>query len=266
MMEKKIIVAIVLIAAALGFFLYASHTSFSLFLLIIILAGMNEFYQMVFPQKEYAFKMFGFLITSLVVADIYFVNSSFVSALLVLVLPLYFLLYIKEKDNQRFISNLGMLLLGILYIPFCFSHAILLHEMEIGKKGLFFLCVTIWSFDSFAYLVGSLSGKIKLAPHISSGKTLEGFIAGVLAGIILCLPYRFLFFRELALQHTLIISLSLCFLSQLGDLFESRIKRCFGFKDSSHLFPGHGGILDRIDSFAFSTPFLYYYLRIYGFK
>jgi len=266
MNKKKIITAIVLTAAALCFLLYASHASFSFLLFIIILAGMNEYYQMVFPQKEYTFKIFGFLISSFLVADIYFENLGLLSILLVSVVPLYFLLYIKEENNQRFISNLSMFLLGILYIPFCFSHAILLHGMVMGKKALFLLCVTIWGFDSFAYLVGSLLGKIKLAPYISSGKTLEGFIAGIIAGITLCLSYRSLFFQELSLYHTFIISLSLCLLSQLGDLFESRIKRCFGFKDSGNLLPGHGGVLDRMDSFAFSIPFLYYYLRVYGLK
>ena len=121
----------------------------------------------------------------------------------------------------------------------------------------FILFVLIWSSDSFAYFFGRLFGKHKMAPKISPKKTWEGFIGGVICTLILG------FFIEQYLPEMrgnwLIIGFLVSIFAPLGDLVESQLKRTFGVKDSGNIIPGHGGVLDRLDSFIICAPVIYMY-------
>jgi phosphatidate cytidylyltransferase len=96
-------------------------------------------------------------------------------------------------------------------------------------------------------------------PHISPGKTIEGTIGLLCGGMTGCIIFKLIFFHALSFAHVLIIGFAGSILGQLGDLCESTIKRAAGVKDSGSLLPGHGGILDRLDSLLFIIPFVYYY-------
>lgn len=119
--------------------------------------------------------------------------------------------------------------------------------------------IIIWCADTFAYLVGRAIGKNKLAPTISPGKTIEGFIGGIifsmLAGYILGIYYT-----SIPQLHWLIMAGGIAIVGTLGDLYESSLKRKANFKDSGNIIPGHGGVLDRLDSFLFAALFTYFYL------
>lgn len=119
--------------------------------------------------------------------------------------------------------------------------------------------IIIWCADTFAYLVGRAIGKHKLAPTISPGKTIEGFIGGiafsVLAGYILGF-----YFTSIPQHHWLVLAGCIAVVGTLGDLYESSLKRKAGMKDSGNIIPGHGGVLDRLDSFLFAATFTYFYL------
>ncbi|MDR1876101.1 MAG: phosphatidate cytidylyltransferase [Flavobacteriaceae bacterium] len=126
---------------------------------------------------------------------------------------------------------------------------------------IFFVFLLIWISDSFAYLVGSKFGKRKLAPKISPNKSVEGLLGGVvftiIAGIIIEV------FRTELRGDWIVISIIIAIFAPIGDLAESRLKRLFNVKDSGSLMPGHGGILDRLDSFIFCIPAIFtYYLII----
>lgn len=121
--------------------------------------------------------------------------------------------------------------------------------------------VLIWCNDTFAYLVGSQLGKHKLFPRISPNKTWEGFFGGVVFTLLASAVF-FYFQPYMPLSAWLGLALVVLIFATLGDLFESSLKRSYNKKDSGKFMPGHGGILDRIDSLLFVLPMAYFYLRI----
>ena len=125
--------------------------------------------------------------------------------------------------------------------------------------ALLFLC--IWLTDSAAYLCGRQWGRKKLAPSISPAKTVVGFFSGLLGGLLPALLHGFLPSIPLAALLGLLLLASLG--GQLGDLVESAIKRDMGVKDAPPLIPGHGGALDRFDSYLFAFPLAYLYIRVF---
>src|SRR5204863_1336922 len=106
-------------------------------------------------------------------------------------------------------------------------------------------------------------GRHKLAPAISPGKTWEGAIAGMLASLLLAAVAHYWFFRELPLRFALPLAAVMNVLSVIGDLTESALKRSAGAKDTAKILPGHGGVLDRLDSLLFNAPVIYYFARVY---
>ena len=152
--------------------------------------------------------------------------------------------------------------LGTVYIGWAFGyHLILLRNIAGAGRGLvFFLLVIVWLGDTAAYLFGKRFGRHKLRPTISPGKTVEGTIAGIVFGTLGGFGVWSFFLQDiLSLSHTLILGVLLGIVGQLSDLSESVIKRSAEVKDSGHLIPGHGGLLDRCDSLIFSALVLYHY-------
>lgn len=152
-------------------------------------------------------------------------------------------------------------------LPFLWS-VIILRASDItvdpyhGAKLVLFVCFLVWAADSGAYFAGKSLGKRKMAPHVSPNKTIEGLIGGIITALIV----GWLFAGWFAIQftspiHMVIITLITVVISVLGDLVESMFKRVSGIKDSSNIIPGHGGVLDRIDSLTAAFPvfaLLYY--------
>jgi phosphatidate cytidylyltransferase len=121
--------------------------------------------------------------------------------------------------------------------------------------------LTVWITDTGAYFVGKPLGRHKLAPHISPGKTWEGAAGGQLAGLIAVIGLTEAFGLDVDIVHVVALGLIVPTVAQIGDLAESALKRGLGVKDSSGLVPGHGGVLDRLDSLLFAAPTVYWYLR-----
>ncbi len=158
-------------------------------------------------------------------------------------------------------------LTGILTIGWALGyHLVLLRAAEpIGRHLIFLLAGTIWCSDTGAYLVGRAFGRHKLGTPVSPRKTIEGTLGGWVIGTATGWLLSVIFLNDtLAWGHALCIGLLLSVLGQLGDLSASLMKRTAGVKDSGQVIPGHGGFLDRCDSLIFSTPVLYYYLKLTG--
>jgi phosphatidate cytidylyltransferase len=149
---------------------------------------------------------------------------------------------------------------GVVYIALPLSHLVLLKGMEQGKWWILFTLILIWSNDTFAYYTGKNLGKHKLCPKISPKKTIEGAVGGIFGGIIAALIFNYLKPLGVGNLELIIVALFIGGLSIMGDLIESTMKRGMGVKDSGSMIPGHGGLLDRIDSMIFVVPALYYYL------
>lgn len=173
-------------------------------------------------------------------------------------------LFSELAYNRIFLADSALMytLKGVLYFGWFPSYFILLRNLPRGQWAFFFLLLSVWVFDSAAYLVGVAFGRHKLWPAISPKKSWEG-LAG---GLVFCCLATWLVGLPLGLpwEHCLVLGLILGLLAQAGDLVESHWKRWAGTKDSGNILPGHGGLLDRLDSFIITAPFFYYYLQVFG--
>jgi phosphatidate cytidylyltransferase len=149
----------------------------------------------------------------------------------------------------------------ITFIPALYGNASAI-PMENGKYLIWYLLLSSWGTDIFAYLVGKHFGKHKFS-KVSPNKTIEGCVAGTIGAIITCVIYTFLLQKVGGVETysyglIALIAFVLSVVGQIGDFAASAIKRYFDVKDFSEVFPGHGGMLDRIDSFMFSAPYAYF--------
>ena len=156
-------------------------------------------------------------------------------------------------------------LAGILYMGWMLGYYVALREVDQGKGWVIFVFLSTFACDTAAFFIGSAWGRRPLAPTISPGKTWEGAIGGFLAALAAALIlYTLLDVAGLSLPissaQTILLGCFIGLLAQLGDLLESLLKRRAGVKDSGSLIPGHGGILDRIDSLVFTGVIVYYYV------
>jgi len=166
-------------------------------------------------------------------------------------------------DLPLFVGELLGRLLPVIYVGLLLSYVILIGaSSEIGGRIIVLIFMIVWATDTFAYAGGRILGKHKLSPFLSPNKTWEGFYAGFIGALIAGALAK-LIFLDLAWPKMIVISLLACLLGQSGDLFESALKRHCRIKDSSSILPGHGGILDRFDSFLFAIPIVYLILIIW---
>ncbi len=168
----------------------------------------------------------------------------------------------KQPIRERTLALMSELF-GIFYLAL-FLYSALPVRYDFGNKaGLHWtliLLAVIWTGDTVALVIGKTLGRSPFAPILSPKKTNEGAVAGLLGGIAIAAALQHFLFPDLLLRHVVVASVLLGIFGQLGDLAESMLKRAAEVKDSSHLIPGHGGILDRMDSLLFAFPVMYFYL------
>lgn len=168
-----------------------------------------------------------------------------------------FSLWILISNNTFDLYKMGYLFVGTIYIGYGFTFMM---KTIWGPHGLYFTLLVVlitWANDSSAYFIGRKWGKRKLWPHISPNKTLEGSLAGIIAGVFLSILVYLGFSSEGTILTAIWLGIIIASVGQLGDLLESAWKRTAGIKDSGHILPGHGGVLDRFDSLLFSFIVLY---------
>ncbi|MCO4850794.1 phosphatidate cytidylyltransferase [Bacillus vallismortis] len=178
---------------------------------------------------------------------------------------LLLLTYTVLVKNTFTFDEVGFITLAAIYIGMCFHYFIEIRNLDqYGLIYIFYACVVIWSTDSGAYFVGKTLGKRKLWPEISPNKTVEGFAGGIVISLVLATIFQLVVHLPISYIYLLLITLFLSIFGQLGDLVESALKRHYDVKDSGRILPGHGGILDRFDSFLFVMPFLYFLLALFS--
>lgn len=168
------------------------------------------------------------------------------------------------KNSKNPIANLGAHFFSYIYlvIPLSLLNFLFYTSLEFDNKVIYLLIGIFgitWINDTFAYIVGSFIGRTKLIEKVSPNKTWEGTIGGLLFGLLTAY-ILFLIFPELNLQQWLGFALITVLFGNLGDLFESLLKRSINIKESGWIIPGHGGVLDRIDSILFAAPFVFMYV------
>jgi len=165
------------------------------------------------------------------------------------------------KFTSELYFDSGKLIFTVIYVALPFSFALGLPKFSSYDSNfsleVIFLFILIWSSDTFAYIVGKFFGKHKMAPKISPKKTWEGYAGGVV--LTLVLSYFVEMYQPQLRGNWMVVGFLIAAFAPLGDLVESQLKRTFGVKDSGNIIPGHGGVLDRLDSFLICVPVVYLY-------
>ncbi len=251
-----IMVPPVILLIALG-----PSTILHLMVLLATFFGLREYYNLALPHSRWTDRVTGMglgLILSIIIS---FGNAKGISPFLVLILLILSTLSMATpKDLSTSISKMGIILFGVFYIAFLLAYISLIRNKTDGRLWVLFLIATVWSGDIFALLIGSSIGRHKLYPRISPNKTYEGLGGAMIGSIIVAFCFSFFFLPHLEKKICIFLAIGLGILGQFGDFTESMLKRSAQVKDSGTLIPGHGGMLDRIDSFLFSAPFLHYSL------
>ncbi len=230
-----------------------------LLILVMIATGVGswELARILFPDVERHIPVDPFLLISLIVplAAYWYGIRGLLGGMLINILACFSEAISIYGLREKVLDKLVYRIFHVIYIPFCLSHIVLLN-----RKWIFFVLVVIFAGDSGAYYSGKKFGKRKLCPRVSPGKTVEGAIGGFVASLIVATIYGILFITDKKLMAVILIGAILNVIGQLGDLGESLVKRSKGVKDSSNILPGHGGLLDRLDSLLFAFPAIYYLL------
>ena len=261
MIRKRIITAlwgIPLVIAAVWFDEPISW--FTVLAAIWGLLAVLEFYRMVGVSKVLPLTVFGLAGTALFILYPHCEFKLVLPFLLTvtLSLSLIMLVFIRQKDGV--FSNWAWIMGGILYVGWLLSLLVTL-RIEAGREWVFLALFTTFGSDTAAYFIGKAFGRHKLAPGISPGKTWEGAIAGVFGGVIISLLFILSTPLQLPLGYgqAVLLGVLISVFGQLGDLAESLLKRNAGVKDSGGLMPGHGGLLDRMDSVVLAGVVVYLY-------
>lgn len=208
-------------------------------------------------------------IVSLMIIGSSFLSDIALREIMIAILPISFLVLMIEmvfaKDKKSFI-DVAISLVGIMYIPMMLVFLSYIRgRFEGGKVLLWYIFIAAWGSDIFAYLIGCRFGKHKFT-KISPNKSIEGCVAGILGATVLAIIFTLVinptFNLSINIGGVAIITAILAFVGQIGDLAASSIKRYCDVKDFSELIPGHGGMLDRIDSVIFILPFAYILLGL----
>jgi phosphatidate cytidylyltransferase len=258
----------------MSFFLagiFIHHILFAFIFQIFMTIAVLEFYNFGKSYELKPSKFFGVVISVLFFTLIHLYLAGYVELKYLILAPAIFLIpMIQElfRKSEKPILNLAVTYFGIIYvaIPISFLNFLVLPKVtnyEFTYKLILGLFMLIWVCDIGAYFIGSKFGKRKLFERVSPKKSWEGAIGGFLFSLAfsyLC----YILFGTLSIVEWLIVSVIITVASIFGDLAESMLKRSINLKDSGTIMPGHGGILDRIDSSLFAIPFVIVFLFLIG--
>ena len=282
----RIVVGVLMAALYVSLTFAYNGLPFALFIAILSVMGASEFYYAVRKQGGEPTEAIGLLAClAFQIAAWTHYGQRFAPYLpaLLLVLVIGTLLAELGKRRPKPIVTIGTTLIGAVYAGWLLSYLTLLHGMQPGMVRpdgsnmpllvpplanttpgewlVIFVSACTFLSDTGALFVGKALGRHKMAPNISPGKTWEGSIGGVLTSLLIGAGLGL--WLHLPLVHALGLAAMCAVFGQIGDLCESALKRDLGIKDFSSVLPGHGGILDRIDSLLFSAPLAYYYVLFF---
>ena len=234
---------------------------------VVALISLHEYFN-AFSNNYKPIQWLGYLVACCI-SFIHFVPEEMLFKIIVFSIPIIIAILFIEliiKNMKINIIDIGITLFGIFYIVLFIMFVPLIAGLEHGKILIWFVLTTSWGTDIFAYIVGRRIGKHKFS-KISPKKSIEGCIAGIFGAVALSLIYtlcinKFLGFLIAPYPYIIIASIVLSIIGQCGDFAASSIKRYNEIKDFSNLIPGHGGLLDRIDSLIFIAPFAYILIMI----
>ncbi len=254
---SRLAIAAILLPIVLGIVWFGGWWLFGLVLLGGLLA-LHELYAMARSLRPIVLGGYAGLILTLLGAQLggttwllAGILSTFVAMLLV---------FFVSSARQNAVAGFAVTLLGVAWVGGGLAHFMLVRDIPVdGRLLVFTILITVFADDTAAFFVGRAIGRHRLAPVISPGKSIEGFIGGTVAGV--AVTFFALYEQDVvSTWESLVLGLVIALAATLGDLFESAVKRDLGVKDSGRLLGGHGGVLDRVDSLLWAGPAAYFAL------
>lgn len=241
--------------------LYLGGVPYTLLLFAMALVGYDEFLKMLGIGRTESIAWMGYIFLSLMLipqlgwlpqmAHSNLLQMSWLALFLLLSLSVF-------SKNKHHYSKVSSVWAAVFYIAFGFYYIMETRLIEDGLIWTLLILLSTWASDSGAYFSGRWMGRNKLWPAISPNKTIEGSVGGILSSAAVSIAFAIFFPEVLTIVQALFLGVAISVVGQLGDLIQSAYKRHYGVKDSGQLFPGHGGILDRTDSWLIVFPFLHF--------
>lgn len=259
--SKRLISSVIVGLVVIVLILIQNVYLIGMLLALISLIAMDEYLKAISKVCK-PIKWIGY-ISCTIVAIINIIPQEYLLKFVLFIIPVSLLILFAQviiTNMKTTFKDMAYTFLGIGYIPFFIMFLSLINGFDNGKILIGYILVSSWGTDVFAYLIGSKFGKHKFS-KVSPKKSIEGCIGGALGTILIALIYTFILNTYFSYDYSYIymgvLSAVLSFIGQLGDFSASSIKRYVDIKDYSNLLPGHGGMLDRIDSVLFIAPFAY---------
>lgn len=255
-MKQRIITAIIALVIVIPVALYGSWL-FTAFAFALATIGLYEILRIKKSLKYTPALITGVLLLWVILLDfqddfIPYLSLTKIDVIIFLIMIL--LAYTVISKNTFTFDETSFIILSTIYVGLGFFYLIQLRGN--GLDYLFFVFLIIWATDSGAYFFGRAFGKRKLWPTISPNKTIEGAIGGMILAIVVALLFQFIHPFDFHIMYMIVIAILISIAGQIGDLVASGIKRHFDVKDFGKIMPGHGGVLDRLDSMIFVLPLL----------
>ncbi len=266
MLYKRVITGLLFLPI---FYLVAWELPPFYFMLLVMAAaavGQYEFYRMAQARGSHPLVVLGISLGALIVLGFshplipVMGGSSFPVAASMLLIMIVRLISPRSVDSA--LEDISATFLGVIYVAMLFAFQVAIRTGTDGKQWLVFLYLVIWASDIGAYSIGIPYGKHRLYEKISPKKSIEGLLGALVASVVMALVCRVWFIPQIGIGESIAVALLLTVVGTVGDFVESLFKRAAGAKDSGSIIPGHGGMLDRMDSMLFAAPVLYYYLRM----
>jgi len=263
---RRWLTALIVLPILLAVLFFGGFLLFVLLLLVVNGLAQWEFQGMFQPEADASRRLKGIILGSLLLLSFctaqratFLCNPSGPLFVLVGILFVLFLFYLITYNHIPDLSrDLMVSVLGLLYIPLLLGHFVWLRHLSDGQWWIFWLLMVIIAGDTGAFYCGRTWGKTKLYPEVSPGKTWVGVAGGLAAAVIVGATLGRWALPQVSLPVLAGLALILAVVGLLGDLFESMLKRQAQVKDASELLPGHGGMLDRLDSLLFAAPAVVY--------
>ena len=262
-MKDRLIAAIAALLIVLPLIIYGGFWGTFALVLVISVIATHEFLRMLLPKHKRLWWMF-FVLYPCVYAALALVQQESLLILGIASLILWMGSLFGSKDNEDGLDLVMKGTFGLLYISTLLSFFPKVRSIEPnGLAWIFLVLLITWSADTGAYFAGRAFGRNKLFERVSPKKTIEGVMGGLLLSIVVSISFQNAYLETMEWYHALALGALLCLLSVIGDLLESMVKRATGVKDSGNIMPGHGGIIDRLDSLLFTFPSAYIYYAIF---
>ncbi len=256
---KRVITAFIAIPFLIGIIYFAPSWVFTILILFAALISLNEFYAMMRPKAAERIVFFNYLLTALLFCSLLSKGIFYIATFpLFVIFPLSFFISSYSKNRPK-MGDIGQIIMGPFYICLPLAFLAIIARLPQGQMWVFFILAVTFAGDTGSFYLGRLLGRHKLT-QISPGKTWEGALGGLIINGVSAGIFGYLIFPSLSVISIIVLGIVIGISGQVGDLAESMLKRMSNIKDSGIILPGHGGILDRIDSLLFAIPVLYIYL------